>query len=78
MYPAYSKISKATKDLREASKITQRRECAETLKHLLSDTNLRSKLVHEATTVAHEQNYNRNSGRNGGRGGMGIDRKSVV
>jgi hypothetical protein len=74
MYPAYSKISKATKDLREASKITQRRECAETLKHLLSDTNLRSKLVHEATTVAHEQNYNRNSGRNGGRGGITIGR----
>ncbi len=55
-FPAYGKLSQATKDLSNASKITARRECAAALKQLLSDSNLRNKLSKEASVAARDQN----------------------
>ena len=54
-FPAYSKISQATTDLTNALKITPRRECANALKQLLFDTNLRSKLAQEAVIAARDK-----------------------
>ena len=54
-YQAYQIISKATKDLRDALKITDRRNAAAKLTKLLSERNLRSRLAEEAVTAACEQ-----------------------
>jgi hypothetical protein len=54
-YESYQKISNATKDLRNATKITDRRKAADGLKKLLSDRNIRSKLAQDAIAAAREQ-----------------------
>jgi hypothetical protein len=54
-YQAYQVIAKATKDLRDASKILDRRNAAAELKKLLSERNLRSRLSEEAIIAAREQ-----------------------
>ena len=53
----YNKISDASRELREAPKITQRRLAASTLSRLIGDTNIRSKLAEESYNIAKALNY---------------------
>lgn len=55
-FPAHGKISKATKDLSNASKIVERRNCSQALKKLLSDSNIRSRFANEAAIAARDKN----------------------
>lgn len=54
-YPTYQAISKATEDLRKATKILDRRNAAAELKKLLSERHLRLRLAEEAVNAAREQ-----------------------
>lgn len=53
----YNKISDASRELREAPKITQRRLAASTLSRLIGDTNIRSKLAEESYNIAKARNH---------------------